>query len=238
MLRRYQVQDIVLFIAAREILFAHLPKDMNLRLRDLNVWDEKGILSQPVVEFSMDVTWTEKDENGRKIHKTASIKEDNVVIKNYGRIFRLLYDDRVKTLLPQITLPMDDGDMHNARIVIKGDKVVIDKSLFDEDLSSYDRRRHEICEIILKFEEAAMKLDPKLFPATDAIDFNYVLTRMESSGRLTPADSAVLRAIRNAYNHNKYPSGSVDFAAMINSANMPKITESIYDRLNSLIRLN
>lgn len=238
MLRRYQVQDIVLFIAAREILFAHLPKDMNLRLRGLNVWDEKGILSQPVVEFSMDVTWTEKDENGRKIHKTASIKEDNVVIKNYGRIFRLLYDDRVKTLLPQITLPMDDGDMHNARIVIKGDKVVIDKSLFDEDLSSYDRRRHEICEIILKFEEAAMKLDPKLFPATDAIDFNYVLTRMESSGRLTPADSAVLRAIRNAYNHNKYPSGSVDFAAMINSANMPKITESIYDRLNSLIRLN
>ena len=128
--------------------------------------------------------------------------------------------------------------MHNARIVIKGDKVVIDKSLFDEDLSSYDRRRHEICEIILKFEEAAMKLDPKLFPATDAIDFNYVLTRMESSGRLTPADSAVLRAIRNAYNHNKYPSGSVDFASMINSANMPKITESIYDRLNSLTRLN
>lgn len=235
-LRRYQVQDILLFLVARATLFNLLPQKLIFRLQDFNVWDGTGPLSSPVGEFAMDVTWTEKDDNGKKVFKTAAIKEENVVIKNYGRIFRLLYDDRIKALLPQVTLPMDDGDMHNDRIVMNGDKVVIEKSLFDEELDRYDHRRHEICEMILKFEAAAIKAKPSLFPEGSEIDFSCVLANLESSGLLSKDTSAVLRAIRNAYNHNKYPSKEANLS-VINSSNMPNITERLYETLNDLITI-
>lgn len=150
------MQDIVLFLAARETL--NLPKDNVFRLKNLSLSDgnKNNILSSAIDEFSVDVVWTEK-EGTEKVTHSASIKENNVVIKNYGRMFRLLHDDRVKALLPHIHDSALSGNITGDRIVVKGDKVIIDKSLFDADLMNYDLHRHEICEIILKFEAAAIR---------------------------------------------------------------------------------
>lgn len=218
-LRRLKVQDIVLFLAARETL--NLPKDKVFRLKNLSLSDgNKNILSSAIDEFSVDVAWTEKEGTAKVTH-SASIKENNVVIKNYGRIFRLLHDDRVKTLLPHIHDSALPGNISGDRIVLKDDKVIIDKSLFDDDLKNYDLRRHEVCELILRFEAAAIKK----FGLDGRVDFKAAIDALTGGSLLNDEDASVLSAIRNAYNHNKYPAKGTK--VKMNMTALPKLTEDL-----------
>ena len=218
-LRRLKVQDIVLFLAARETL--NLPKDKVFRLKNLSLSEgNKNILSSAIDEFSVDVVWTEK-EGAAKVTHSASIKENDVVIKNYGRMFRLLHDDRVKTLLPHIYDSALSENITGDRITVKDNKVIIDKSLFDEDLMNYDLRRHEICEIILRFEAASIKR----FGLDGRVDFKAALDALTGRSLLNDEDARILSAIRNAYNHNKYPAKGTD--VKVNVMALPKLTEDL-----------
>lgn len=233
-LRRYQVQDMLLFLAAKDML--RLPESDNFKLKNLMLDDNpNNILASTVDEVMMDIAWTEKiidAENPEKkvrIKKTASIKEKNVVIKNYGRMFKLLYDDRVKSVLPHLCKPAISGEIGNDRITLDGHRFIIDKSLFDEDLANYDIRRHEVCEMILEFERRAFSLCSSLTDVDSKVDFSVILSKMLQEGILTKEKEEVLRAIRNAYNHNKYPDSDLD---VISAAAMPKLTDKLYRVLN------
>lgn len=238
-LRRYQVQDMLLFLAAKKTL--NMPESDRFQLRNL-MYDESAssILSSTVDEVKVNLTWTEKiidAENPEKkvrITKTASIRENDVVIKNYGRMFKLLYDDRVKSLLPHISKSVNGADTGNDRIQVDGGIVTIDKSLFDEDLVNYDIRRHEVCEMILKFEKSAVSLCSGLSDTDSEVDFSVILNKMLENGILTQKEADVLRSIRNAYNHNKYPDRDL---GVINAASMPKLTDKLYGILNSYTRI-
>lgn len=218
-LRRLKVQDMVLFLVARETL--NLPKDKVFRLKNLSFAEgTKNILSSTIDEFSVNAVWTEKEGNVR-VTRSAAIKENNVVIKNYGRMFRLLYDDRVKTLLPHIYDPALAGIIASDRITVEGNKVIIDKSLFDDDLMNYDRNRHTLCKIILRFEAAAIKK----FGLDGRVDFKTALDSLTSRSLLSEEDAKILSAIRNAYNHNKYPAKGSE--VKVNVATLPKLTEDL-----------
>lgn len=218
-LRRLKVQDMLMFLVARETL--NLPKDKVFRLKNLSLADgTKNILSSTVDEFSMDIVWTEKDGNA-KVARTASVKENNVVIKNYGRMFKLLHDDRVKTLLPHIHDSAISDKVHNDRILVKENKVFIDKSLLDDELMHYDGHRHEVCEKVLRFEAAVIKK----YGLKGRIDFKAALEALTSRSLIDERDARVLTAIRNAYNHNKYPVKGADVKVAVES--LPKLTEDL-----------
>ena len=224
-LRRMKVQDMLMFLVARETL--RLPKDKVFRLRNLSLSDgTKNILSSTVDEFSMDVVWVEK-EDGVKVSHTAAIKENNVVIKNYGRMFKLLYDDRVKTLLPHIHDSAIADNGVNDRIMLKENKVVIDKSLFDDELMHYDGHRHDVCETVLRFESAAIKK----YGLNGRVDFKAALEALTCRSLLDERDARILSAIRNAYNHNKYPDKGTD--VNVNVESLPKLTEDLLQMFSS-----
>ena len=224
-IRRMKVQDMLMFLVARETLY--LPKDKVFRLKNLSLSDgTKNILSSTVDEFSMDVVWVEK-EDGVKVSHTAAIQENNVVIKNYGRMFKLLSDDRVKTLLPHIHDSAIAGNGVNDRIILKENKVVIDKSLFDDELMHYDGHRHNVCEKVLRFEAAAIKK----YGLNGRVDFKAALEALTSRNLLDEKDARVLSAIRNAYNHNKYPVKGTEVSVSVES--LPKLTEDLLQIFSS-----
>ena len=172
------------------------------------------------------MVWVEKEDGGKVSH-TAAIKESNVVIKNYGRMFKLLSDDRVKTLLPHIHDSAIAGNGVNDRIILKENKVVIDKSLFDDELMHYDGHRHNVCEKVLRFEAAAIKK----YGLNGRVDFKAALETLTGRNLLDEKDARVLSAIRNAYNHNKYPVKGTEVSVRVES--LPKLTEDLLQIFSS-----
>ncbi len=176
-LRRYKVQDMVLFLLGTAIVF---PTDSQTRraedgflLKNVMGGNEgQDILSRPV-----NITTTVR------INKKAYVVEQKgVKVKDYTEIFALLRDTRTRSLLP-----------------ILPDGPVLADELRDE-LKRYDQQRPGVFQDMLGFEKSQYdRFQGEL--SEGKIDFRRLLS---FGAGLTPIEKTQLRSIRNAFSHNTY----------------------------------
>lgn len=175
-LRRYKVQDMVLFLLGTSIVF---PADDSTRrqggmlLRNVMGGDEGvDILSQPV-----DITTSFRIQQ-----KAYSIEQKGVKVRDYTEVFALLRDTRTRSLLP--LLPAGAVQAEELR----------------DELKRYDRQRPLVFKDILLLEK---KYYERFFEELreGRIDFKRLLMLARD---LSDADKERLRAIRNAFSHNQY----------------------------------
>lgn len=170
-LRRLKVQDILMFYMAKNIIGSDVDKfKMNGISPDI---EDEGILELKI-PFSMKITFSDGTEK--------TIYQETIKIKNYGDFFCYLYDDRVKSLLPQIS------------------KAEIDRMELDRELMNYDLTRPQIFSLILDFEKSINNKYPEM--TKERHGFTDLLNRLEI---LDSKEKENIRLVRNAFSHNKYP---------------------------------
>lgn len=175
-LRRYKVQDILLFYMAKKALGDSVEE---FKLEEISPSSEKSILDVPVPFW---ITLNVKSADGTV--RPVKIKQDSLKIKKYKDFYRFIYDDRVKSLLPLV----DDL------------KVEIDKSDLEEELSRYDRLRPAVFDTLLGFERYIESIFPEL--KTGRHGFSDSLAKADA---LDETERKEIRLIRNAFSHNQYP---------------------------------
>lgn len=169
-LRRLKVQDILLFYLAKNIIGSGVD---NFKMKSISPYKEEGILELQI-PFSMKFTLSDGTER--------TIYQEAIKIKNYGDFFCYLYDERVKSLLPQIK------------------KAEINRMELDRELMNYDLTRPEIFSLILDFEKAVNNKYPEM--TKERHGFTDLLNKLEV---LNSSEKDNIRLVRNAFSHNKYP---------------------------------
>lgn len=198
MIRRFKVQDALLFLFAKLSLFEEGIKTRDIRdrkskfkLQNIMPDSEKGILSE-----KLDVTM--------QIEHIA-ISARGLKIKNYGDLLALKYDKRLKSLLKLLT------------------QSEIEKDELEQEFDTYDDLRPRLVELVMEFERMAYEKYPELeyfVDNVDHFDFKKLLSELVTRGELDEASKEILRKIRNAFNHNIYPSPE---KAVVKSNNLPEI---------------
>lgn len=211
MIRRYKVQDALLFIVANDTLTQYM--DFNgkqFKLKDITPDAERGILSE---KMSMDFKF---EENG----KTYIIYAQEMKIKNYGDFFVLANDKRLVNLLA----------------LVNQDRVSKDE--IEQELKRYDVCRPEVVKMILDLEEWAFDNFPELEAKVmydredNKVDFKYILDVLLENKRIGEAQKETLRLIRNAFDHNNYPRPGV-----VNVVTLPEIAEEMRDLFGEYARI-
>lgn len=203
MIRRFKVQDALLFLFAKLSLFEEGLNSRDIRdrrskfkLKDIMPDSDRGILSE-----QLDVTMN--------LEGNYSINAHGLKIKNYGDLLKLKYDKRMKTLLPLVP----------GRTVEKDDVV--------EEFNNYDDMRPRIVELIMEFERKAYEKYPELdyfVDYHDHFDFKELLNELMRRGSLDNEQKEILRKIRNAFNHNSYPAPNRN---VVESNELPEIAMTI-----------
>lgn len=176
-LRRYEVQDMLLFMLGTSIVLhtdtgARLAKTGLLLKNVMGGNEGTDILSQPV-----NITTSVKIR--QKIYK---IQQTEVKIRDYTKIFALLRDTRTRSLLP--VLPNE----------------VIDAAELQDELNRYDIERPKVFMDLLIFEKTQYD-SYHSYLSEGRIDFRRLL---ELDSTLPEEKKEILRLIRNAFSHNTY----------------------------------
>ena len=207
-LRRYAVQDEVLFLAAKMTINKTLGCYNN---DDFLLCDIKpqgnGILGQtiPWIRTRHFINTGSK----RQPPKEVSILQENVKLKDFGKMFKVLNDRRVYDLLYRY----------------KSNEEVRMKDL-SEELDRYDSHRVDVFDLVLKYENKITKgySDAELMDGNSYVDFKTV-QRFDRQN--SPGDKFELRRIRNAFSHNQYPQS--DYEPVDYDTSMPEIADKIVD---------
>ena len=184
-IRRYKVQDALLFILVTDTLKKHIEFDAkDFKLKDIMPEADKGILSEIMpIDFIF-------EKGGKKY----TIHTDGIKLKNYGDFYSIAHDKRIDSLF----------DILPQRVVNKEDI----KNEFD----SYDTNRPKVVKLILDFEKLAFEKHPEmkeLVTAESHFDFSSILKELMSIQELSNTDTRILSQIRNAFNHNVYPNAGI-----------------------------
>ena len=181
MIRRYRVQDALLFLMAESMITEHVDfKGKNFKLKDIMPDADGGILSEVM---PMDFTF---EKGGKKY----TIHSNGTKIKNYGDFFALAHDKRFMPLLNIIS------------------SATIDKDELESEFDNYDTCRPTVVKLVFDFEKLAFEAYPELQDIIDAggrIQFSNILDKLKADESLTENDTWVLSQIRNAFEHNAYP---------------------------------
>lgn len=219
-IRRYKVQDALLFMLAKDTLFKSVEvDDERFKLKDIMPDGEKGILSEVVpMDFRFMVpVW----ENGcRKAqYVSATLHSDEMKIKNFGDFFALARDKRMKTLLPIVGYEVQKKDV-------------------EDEFDKYDDCRPELVAMVFDFERWAYETYPELKElVTDNENhgslFSALLGQLLNMGELTREEKYALTGIRNAFCHNSYPTDS----SVVEVNELPKIAEYLKELFKEYIGL-
>lgn len=215
-IRRYKVQDALLFMLAKDTLFKSVEvDDERFKLKDIMPDGEKGILSEVV---PMDFCFRSGNSATRKLMGT--IHSDNTKIKNYGDFFALANDKRMVTLLPLV-----------------GEQCLV-KEEVKEEFDKYDDCRPEMISMVFDFEQWAYSAYPELkeLVSNEAIKgrlFSNLLQELLGRGELTYEEKYALVGIRNAFLHNSYPKDG----GVVKVRTLPDIAKSLKDVFKEYIRL-
>lgn len=128
-LKRYRIQDIILFMIAMKILMAE-ENDVE-RLKALGKIRLKGITQKDVLSQKVRFEVEVKTQNGYK----KTITQDNLKIKDYARFYRFVSDRRMPSLLDHIRT------------------TYIDKELIEKELEGYDKVHPSILEEVFRYEK-------------------------------------------------------------------------------------
>ena len=197
-IRRYKVQDALLFLLAKKSLTEMADFDGNkFKLKEIMPDTEKGILSE-----IMPMTFT-FEKGGERY----TITSEGMKLKNYGDFFVLANDKRLCRLLK-----------------IVGSNSVSKEDIMEE-FKKYDQCRPEIASIVFNLEKWAFDTYPELSAKVDReeqVDFKFILNVLLNKKDINNEQSYILRKIRNAFDHNNYPDkGLVEIKAL------PEIAMSI-----------
>lgn len=181
MIRRFKVQDIMLFLMANDKLKERLEfKAKEFKLCDISPEADRGIMSEIMpIDFVF-------EKNGKKY----TVHSDGMKLKNYGEFFSLANDKRFISLLNIISA------------------IRVNKEEIEEEFDNYDTCRPNVVKLVLEFEKSAFEKYPEmkeLVTAENHFDFKNILKQLEDRGQLNETEARILSQIRNAFGHNQYP---------------------------------
>lgn len=204
-IRRYKVQDMILFLMAKSLL------DDKVRTAEEGqkvLFQLKSVCSKRFLNQTLDVQFPVPVED-----KTVYIRQQNMSIKNYGEFYRLLNDDRLLSLLKKLVA----ADQQ----IGAGEKSIEYNGLMGE-LTSYDIHRSSIFKAIHELEklialnkefsylhdmdDPRAHIDDDLERAPKLNNFNSLIKLLETAdlSSLNEKESELIIAIRNAFSHNHY----------------------------------
>jgi hypothetical protein len=201
LIRRFKVQDIMLFLMAKDKLNEHLDFEAkSFKLQDITPDADRGIMSEIMpIDFTF-------DKNGKKY----TIHSDGMKLKNYGEFFALANDKRFTSLLKIISA------------------MYVNKEEIEEEFDNYDTCRPSIVKLIMEFEKGAFSKYPEmrdLVTEENHFDFSKILTFISDKGEIDLNDSKVLSQVRNAFSHNQYPNQ----ADIVEIRTLPEIAKHLID---------
>lgn len=244
-IRRYKVQDILIFLMAKELLLEKNASDKETvmgisevaetpgrqRMVDQDSLDkikqyklqnvspdqnrEGNILSIPIPFY---VTL---NLNGTKI----TIYQSALKLKNYGDFFGFIYDERIRTLLPQV------------------EEVDIDRKVLEDELDGYDAERIAIFERSHTLEDSVLHKHPELNDANACytvetkngskqlpINNNFKEIMKTLGNLIQEEDLDIIVDIRNAFSHNHY-TNNLNLTGMA----LPTVARSISKIFDKLV---
>ena len=145
-IRRFMVQDILLFLMAKDLLWKNIGRNdvkgntrdkiKQYKLQNINPTSDTGNILSLSIPFSL--TLTLKDGS------TRTITQKELKLKNYGDFFRFVYDERLATLLSQTK------------------SVEINRDDLEKELLHYDLQRTEIFGWVHAMENYLFEQHPEL----------------------------------------------------------------------------
>lgn len=202
-IRRYRVQDIIIFLMAKSILFSNEAEFGNnfqhFRLKDIRPIGHKEGKSALELAIPFSITLRVKGCDAPVVIHQQAIK-----IKNYGDFYRFLHDSRLATLIPYL---------------VEDDKAVtikIERGDLEREFERYDRERHQVFANVHRIEQMILETHQAL---TDRTSEDYYYD--DGSGQLKPLRTNFSRLlsyahvltqdqedeavnIRNSFAHNAY----------------------------------
>lgn len=225
-IRRYRVQDMLVFLMAKILLLEKGGLEAGeLRQYKLSqVQPTTGQNSgQNILSLQVPFNITVKLDDGTE----RSITQEAIKVKNYGDFFRFLYDDRVASLLPYTQ-----------------DDIPLERALLEKELEGYDRERIPIFKSVHCMEKEILRLCPELNDpkssqykyttdiGTEKIvkeNFRAMLTELCSRGLLPENEIEMMVEIRNSFSHNRYA------CVNLKGKNIPMIAISIQRKFDGVV---
>lgn len=203
-LRRYRIQDIVIFMMAKHLLKETLGDGANsFKLSNVTSRD----FLNNTVTFRQPITL---EDNTR-----VDIVQKNVSIKNYNMAFRYMRDDRLQSLLSQLV---------KLGVLTKTENgYEVSYSMLYGEFGTYDQNRTKIFGIIHQIEKIIIDNNPELM--NENSEKSYFISK--NNGKRVPVrnsfsemlkyigriggkefsddDKELAVSVRNAFSHNHYP---------------------------------
>ena len=187
-LRRYSVQDKILYLMSKDILLGIEGIDeeslSKFKLRDMVPGKENPIL-ELMVPFKINL-----EIDG--IQVTVQQKE-NIKIKRYGEFYRYNSDTRLRSLLPYL-IHKNGGQ---AAVSVE-----LDRDALEEELGKYDLNRVEIMRMVLSLEQNILSRAQGGVSSEIRENFNNLVSQV---GKIPyEKQGHILISIRNSFCHNEY----------------------------------
>ncbi|MDE5986929.1 MAG: type VI-B CRISPR-associated RNA-guided ribonuclease Cas13b [Prevotella sp.] len=197
-IRRYKVQDALLFLMAKQKLTGLADFDgTKFNLKDIMPDADRGILSE-----IMPMTFT--FEKGGKRY---TITSEGMKLKNYGDFFVLANDKRLTYLMTLIG------------------KDAVSKEKLTEEFSNYNQCRPEVAQLVFDLEKWAFDTYPKLKGLVlngEKVGFYKIMEMLCNDRKIDKQQSDILRKIRNAFEHNSYPEQGI-----VEITTLPEVAENM-----------
>lgn len=220
-LRRYVVQDELLFLAAMKTIKGMFNiNESEWKLGNLGPKTDGSILDKELPSIKTPAKFIIKTDSVAFV-----IEQRNVNIKDYGEIYRILADERLYGLLKY----------HQNETVLASD--------LKSEIEEYDRQRVNVFKDIMEYEKKITRNvdDSQLCEIRNKlnlkdIDFKVMQTFDTMNDNLTKME---LRSIRNAFCHNSYPDvnafdNSSGTTKRIHNADIPGTAEKISGIVNDI----
>lgn len=215
LIRRLATQDTVLFMAASSILkrIWGLPaEDNSMKLGEINdLLDRKLQRVVKTIKFG----WKDSTDNSVPLgYKDVSVEVENIPVKDYGDIYKLINDRRVASLVHHLNINW-----------VKADEL-------QKELESYDNRRVGVFKDLFEYENRVLD-SAESVPMSP--DFETV---QELDSLHTPEEKFASKIIRNGFCHNFYPTKigrNRDIkSVIIYDEDIPLVADSMADKISKL----
>ena len=272
-IRRYRVQDIALFLLARKRLVELLSKSENSNRNEARVETthsqnniSKKANNLKLKDFGFDEDFhflSGSEDNGDGLlfeyeyivdndaNKKIMIVQEGLSLKNYGNIYRVLGDNRIKTLM-QLLYEIKKDKVEDGTITFTFAELV-------KELTNNDKLHHEFYRLFQNIEQEAYdgtggfdanKKNKEVLDNPDDEQFFFV--RQRKNGEVTTkeavrnsfkkliellkqysTDEGIIVQLRNDAIHDRYPEPIAEMELKETG-----ITESLIEYLNNLIKKN
>lgn len=219
LIRRYRTQDVTLFLAAKDLLTTLLSKDDNMtdatKQSMKNLKEKAEGLKLKNFDFDEGFCFLSEGDNPEsgivytyeyktKTGKTVKITQKGVSLKNYGNIYRIISDDRFKSLMEGI-----------ARIGTT-DSIEVTFNDLNTEFANYDERRSAMFKMVHELEGKAFTRNEQELkdPNNPVFHIKNDLAKdprrnnfgslLELLQEYSKTDQDVMVAIRNAIGHDYY----------------------------------